>query len=1224
MVFVVEECAGWFRGCSSRDRNKRGIFPADFIAPKDFRFTGSSVSNGHNGSQHHRHSQSQSAIMSDTLFDQAVQLSEDPVAAEVVYTVREWHHIWQNELFLNREVDLFNQIGSLIYQLIEWRRQLISGTLTQDQMKEIRLAITQKLDHGNKCLDLDLVPRAENGLPVDPELMSPIQLYQIHVSASQSPDSDIRNSVSSHCSTHSTNTFVTPPSKFVHLHVRDVSLALPSIDDSFEFHFAIYDFLTGNLVSEKFISRMVEPSMHNNSSPAATTSQANIVVSTVTDIHVNTNVSTVFTDIGVTDVSGDLHLLIQVFRIGRMLIPEPKSKLSSAIQPLTSTLTSSSSLLSSISTTPYSGHRFKRPYACAIVSLSDVLKSDDVEKEFSVRLFSCSSDNDFHQVPDLLVRKQMNKLSQLQSSSLTLSLRSLTGTDVSRVSNENPLIFNNVTCLTGKKGFPDVVLPGDVRNDLYLVLESGEFEKGGKSIPKNIEAVVCLFAADGSAIRDCLSYGTGVPAVTFVSSCIMYHCNTPRWNELIKILIPLDVFDVGAHVRIEFRHCSAKESTKEKKLIGFSFIPLSDEVGTVIGDGSHEVYMYKVNDLNNIRNKLNDPRNYTSLPFGPRDGRSIVSSSTVTGFSRSPKESIHIRTLLCSTKLTQNGDLLSLLKWRSSPETVEDALYKVLRLNGEEIVKFLQDILDALFSMFSTGEGTSTHYTGIVFKGLNHIFSLLEDPKYEHFKPVLDTYIEGHFAAALVHRGLMTCVTQCADLIRDTDKHETILRCFKSLEWIFKFIVQSRILFTRATGDNTRDVFREEVFALFSSFKRMLSHVNDAQIVPMQVIFLTNLSSTYTQLLRVLSPLDVALLIRMVISAMNSSSDPPAEIVRAKLKCIEETTAVKALFHNPESRLELLDVFSQHLMEHMNRLQELKLCSRLVSSLLQFLHQERMSLIDGTHSPVLESGHSVSQLIHILVSNLFQSLLRVIIEVGNSDVVASSSPSLYHEFIVYLVSLLRLMEDSHFTQLMSTKSHKDKRDILFQVFYVFKRSFASDLLPPDWSAVHLVFNHVILCSMQELSMILITDFLDNEATGNYGSFDSKLWTSYFSLSVSFLTQDCLQLENFSDRKREAILDKYADMRVLMGFQILSMWEKLSDLKIEFIPSMVAPFLEVTLVPEKELRTATLPIFYDMMDAEFKSVGSFKSVESHLIDKLDMLVGEENKGDDGFKQLFMTM
>lgn len=32
------------------------------------------------------------------------------------------------------------------------------------------------------------------------------------------------------------------------------------------------------------------------------------------------------------------------------------------------------------------------------------------------------------------------------------------------------------------------------------------------------------------------------------------------------------------------------------------------------------------------------------------------------------------------------------------------------------------------------------------------IISLLEDSKFEHFKPVMDAYITGHFAAALVYK----------------------------------------------------------------------------------------------------------------------------------------------------------------------------------------------------------------------------------------------------------------------------------------------------------------------------------------------------------------------------------------------------------------------------------------------------------------------------------------
>ena len=63
-------------------------------------------------------------------------------------------------------------------------------------------------------------------------------------------------------------------------------------------------------------------------------------------------------------------------------------------------------------------------------------------------------------------------------------------------------------------------------------------------------------------------------------------------------------------------------------------------------------------------------------------------------------------------------DLLSLLQWKEHPNRIQEALNSVLRLNGEELVKFLQDVLDALFSMFSTEDGNSTTHSGLVFHAL--------------------------------------------------------------------------------------------------------------------------------------------------------------------------------------------------------------------------------------------------------------------------------------------------------------------------------------------------------------------------------------------------------------------------------------------------------------------------------------------------------------------------
>ena len=42
-------------------------------------------------------------------------------------------------------------------------------------------------------------------------------------------------------------------------------------------------------------------------------------------------------------------------------------------------------------------------------------------------------------------------------------------------------------------------------------------------------------------------------------------------------------------------------------------------------------------------------------------------------------------------------------------------------------------------------------------------------------------------------------------------------------------------------------------------------------------------------------------------------------------------------------------------------------------------------------------------------------------------------------------------------------------------------------------------------------------------------------------------------------------------------------------KSQFIPDIVGPILEMTLIPEIELRKATIPIFFDMMYCEYTMI-----------------------------------
>ena len=48
-----------------------------------------------------------------------------------------------------------------------------------------------------------------------------------------------------------------------------------------------------------------------------------------------------------------------------------------------------------------------------------------------------------------------------------------------------------------------------------------------------------------------------------------------------------------------------------------------------------------------------------------------------------------------------------------------------MKLRGEELVKFLQDVLDSLFAMFSTDDGNSTSHSGLVFEVLVRIVLLI-------------------------------------------------------------------------------------------------------------------------------------------------------------------------------------------------------------------------------------------------------------------------------------------------------------------------------------------------------------------------------------------------------------------------------------------------------------------------------------------------------------------
>ncbi|XP_050437512.1 dedicator of cytokinesis protein 3 isoform X2 [Adelges cooleyi] len=1127
-VQILEQCSGWYRGFVTKNRSVKGIFPAAYIHLKPYR------------------------IENEGCYETVVPL-EDAIIREVSLVLRDWNCIWKT-LYVERETYKFITLRKVMRELLEWRKQLLTGTLTQDQTKELKIKIAAKIDWGNRKLGLDLVPRCGAEM-VDPATMSAVELYKVHVKSS-----DNIQGVSARGTIRRPKVVSKIQTRHLFMCMRDFGY---HVGEETEVYFSLYDAKNFKYISERFSVKISKEGFSNY----------------IEKLHNN---CTIFTDLGLQDMSRDLYIVAQVMRIGKMVYSESSKKMS-----ITSSM-------------PPPASHFKRPLGVAVLSIGELLTSPSTEeKEFTFRVFQSSDEKDFFQLHDTVIRKQSNKYSPLSSHpnyGIVISLRVLDG-ELRCIREENPLAFKNVST-TRKMGFPDVIMPGHVRNDLYLTLERGEFEKGGKSTGKNIEVTVIVLNYEGNIVPNCLWGASGTDSSTEYRSMIIYHHNAPCWSETVRLSIPIEKYNI-AHIRFEYRHCSTRDKADNKKLFGISFARLMGPEEATLQDGLHELFIYRCDERTKLR-----PADYLGLAASVHESAKWNSTPEPGSvFTRSHKEIMTIRTLLCSTKLTQNVDLLSLLQWKEHPHRIQEALTRALRLDGEELVKFLQDILDALFSMFSTDDGNSTIHSGLVFHVLVSIFSLLYDSKFEHFKPVMNAYIKEHFAAALVYKGLLSSVQHCAELVMSTDRQEPIQKCFRSLEYIFKFVIQSRVLFSRATGGQFEEIFRSDVHRVFASLDKMLCSSFD-MILPTQIALLQSSSDVFDQLVQVLPVIEVAKLSVSMLDCL-PSRDLPTPLTQAKLGAIKCLVAGK-VFKDDEARNLLLITICKHLRHHISAREEIQLCTDILGDILTFLFH---------HNP-MQDGGKLNICYRRDLEILTLSTLDMLIE--TCLIAIDRMVSVLANLVACLISLLQLLDDYHYKRLWEELERKPLKDFLLRSFLLFRHLINHDVFPSDWMVIKMTTNNVILTALQQLAKPLVFFFLET-----WPHFDHQVWSTYFKLAVAFLTQPALQLETFTNVKRTKIVEKYGDMRVQMGYQILSVWSKLGDHKIKFIPSMVGPFLEVTLVPEAELRKATLHIFFDMMECEQRARGNFKEVESELIDKLDYLISE-NKGDDEYRQLFNTI
>ncbi|KAG7160013.1 Dedicator of cytokinesis protein 2-like [Homarus americanus] len=1040
-VQILEELGGWFFGYTLDNKALRGVFPKSYIQVRD-------------------------CIVDKSGPVEVVTARLPPIVQEVTAVLREWG-VLLRKLYVERSKE-FTLLRDTMTELIVHRSKILCGQLPGDELKQLKHRITLGIDRVNAKLGLDLVVRDENGNILNPDITSAVKLFRHHDEAA----AQLRK----HESSHGRAPSVRRKSHLAWTALVAIKNIIIKVPEPSEISLGLYigDPREGREkpLTEAFIIPWTDEGY--NSHP---------------DLLLK--LKCLFTDLSTATLDDNQVWLIgSVVRLGSMASKEVDPRRVSSMMGKKSIYTNDS---------------MRRPFGVLMMDITPLITkqrsitvpANGTQDEDHFATFYPCGEKETLDMKKLLSRDVVRD-NKTGFQGIWFTFQLING-DIKQLQEDNPhyVALRDVPVAL-RLGLSDVIMPGDVRNDLYVTLLSGEFSRGAKTCDRNVEVTV----------RICNERGEVIPI------------DGKKWND---------------------------------------------------GDS-----------------------NYLSLPWRRINGEEIVKSWNH-GVAPSLKDSFTISTTFCSTKLTQNAELLRLLEWGWSgsqdKQTLLSCLQGLRRVPPEELMVFLQDTLDVLLEilMNNTTDDESDNY---VFEALIYVITIATDKnKHEAFQPVLDSYIQQNFHATLAYNKLIHVLKDYVREGQNTKRQETLKKAMKCLQYVFKFITRSRQLFVELYGRGQEE-FEKSLQQLLEEMALMMKHTVDTTLtvqahclneilvkmidnleprrIPKQKLMTMN-EIIHSELFkipdcrRVLLP-SFIVIIRSLLDANEEAAD--YEVVMRKERNIEKLKRMldfDSLAHLPEAR---------------NMTEELELCVKILGDILDVLFSSDVG-------PTIED-------ISLLSFKMLEAILSTICRMTRDD-------PLICKFVSALVSLLRQMTERHYKNFLNKFQTSDQLCIfLLDLLLVVENLVKVPVFPSDWAEMILLQNSVIVTVLKQCSRVICERLLD--------PFKEPVWCKFFHCAISFITQHKIRFVAATDGRQ----------------------------------SMVGPFLKMTMLPDVELRKGTIPIFFDMMQCEFyssrdqgkdlppdmarnnqKNKGKFNEFENEMLEKLDQLV-ESGHGDEHYRQVFQNI
>lgn len=1183
--------------------------------------------------------------------DETSTFSEEPLVDEISSCLREWHSTRLHELLLARRYSQLGRVSELVKRLDRSRKQLMHDVMTEKELDKLREDTVWDLVAGNKMLNDEVIVRSphEKGriLTAEDSVIEMTKL-QANMSILERPPKP-------------------PADKHTLYHVLvDVRTLVCEQDQPATLHMYLCLKVPGDKprpVSEAYAVSVPLPDPSASTGPGDEPRTLFVNLS-ATDIGIGAEMSSLYLVFkllreepvrqsmtgntghqhqssigqtnGITPGKGSIKGRSSMFGSRRRRNSNTRASSEDA-RPHTGqsaryTVSDGRSSTSSTQPPPTGEkHMVKRTVGLGAVEVGPYVRQQS-EANCRVALWTPASGasdrddggEDWNEIIRELTRSATGGFSRMPGAKrFEIFVKAFASLDLDSLIRNSPTYLHEIAT-TQKLGFTGT--PSERRSDIYLTLTEPIIPRGANlahakngQMPlaekcntplANMQLTLEVRRANGQRIDNCIfTAGNRLGHTAWRTTAIE---RGEGWNETIKLEIePEDV--PGSHIVM---------SIADSPLFPFAlaWVPLW-EADAFVRDGDHNVALYVYDEYSS--SVVDGKGAYLGLPAW----------SKKTDYGHSIAATVSLRTYLCSTRYSQDPNILGLLSWRSyHGATLISVLERFAFVPEIEVVKLLEDVFAALFEILDEYAGSET-YEDLIFYDFVVVLSIARDRRFD-LGSVIEQYAVTRHDWPNASQCLMRAYQRLISSPMDPEASRKLRATLKVGDQILKLIIDTRNppppVDDEAADEEDPDrhpTFVQDLQNIFTSLMALMRNPMPV-LLGTQTLVVQHFHSWLPELASFMSPIEI---LEIATNLLDACAHAQGKMIMFRLVLIINYSHLD-VFKDSTIRPNLIANTFRWLAPCWGETDEVteqwrdqvRLCCSVVAAQISELGEESCQYVPklvDCYTAIRKTKTSPKR----NFSMLFPTTYPFPSKPTSSDVNVDEA---LLEISALLAAALTTQSKLYFDQFQV-----DVPGVLLQALHAGQSILGGEAFPQSWLSLYVSHHRFAMGALERIGDVLIESLPespdmvapDNEEVME---FNTEVWRAFLETLFIAVSSPALAMETFPEQKRRAIWKIAGDVRELGANLLRRSWEalgwvttddsrklykvdRMGGYQVQFVPELVPPVVELCLSVHAGLRTVAIEVLWTMIISDWELNEDISVIQTAMIDCLDNLCRTKN-------------